>query len=118
MIHLRWPPICAFVLEVALAATLDVGVKRGWLALQQSLIVGMAGGATDGLNALDRRVAGYAVVLQRCVRGGKLPRTDLSQPDRRPHHTSLMQNAPQRNSGDQDEEDNNPFFHLNHLSPK
>src|SRR5581483_1201800 len=67
MIHFRWPPIRALMLDVALAASLDVGMKRGRLALQQCLIVRMADGAIDGLHTLDRRVTGGAIVFQRSV---------------------------------------------------
>ena len=67
MIHLRGSPIRALMLNVTLAASLDVGVKRGRLALQQCLIVRMADGAIDSLHACSRRVAGGAVIFQRCV---------------------------------------------------
>ena len=63
MIHLRWPPVYALMFDVALTASLDVGVKRGRLALQQGFIVRMAGNAIDGLHTLDRRVTCSAVIL-------------------------------------------------------
>lgn len=115
VIHLRWPPIYALMLEVTLAASLDVGMKRGRLALQQCLIVRVADGAIDGLHALDRRVAGGAVVFQRSVRSGERAGAGLPPPGRSLHRSSPIQNAPQHGDSDQDQDDDNPFFHLNYF---
>ena len=48
-------------------ARVDLGVKGGGLALQDGLIVGMAGDALARIHSFDSCVAGRAIILQRCV---------------------------------------------------
>lgn len=67
MIHIRCPRASAAVFEVARGAALNVRMKRCWLALKERSIVGVADDAFCCFNAFDRRVAGRAIILQRCV---------------------------------------------------
>ncbi len=55
------------VFEMAGSARADIGVKGGWLALEDGLIVGMAGDALVRIHSFDGCVAGRTIILQRCV---------------------------------------------------
>ena len=67
VIHFRRGRHTALVFEMAGGARVDLGVKGGRLALQDGFIVGMAGDTLARIHSFDRRVAGRAIILQRCV---------------------------------------------------
>src|SRR6266568_4313051 len=68
MIHLGGARGPSAMFEMTRRTALNIGVKCGRLPLKKRSIVGMADDAFACLNAFDRRVAGTAVVFERCVR--------------------------------------------------
>lgn len=71
VVHVGRAFVSSLMLGVTLDATPHIGMECGWLALQQRFVVGMANDAIAGLDALDRRVTGGAIVFQKCVRLGQ-----------------------------------------------
>jgi hypothetical protein len=67
---------------VALAATAHVGVEGRRLALQERCVVRVADDATGRLDSFDGRVAGSAVVFQKCVALGERTGTGHALPSR------------------------------------
>ncbi len=67
MVHLRRPRHPPLMFEMAGAARADLGMKGGWLTLEERLVVGMADDAALRFHSFDRRVAGRAIILQRRV---------------------------------------------------
>lgn len=62
MVHCRGHARGALVLAMAAGAYLNVGVKRRGLPLQQRRVIGMAAHAFGRLDALNRGMAGNALV--------------------------------------------------------
>ena len=67
VVHFGGTPIDPLMFAVALPTTTHVGMERSRLALQDGLVIGMAGDAVGGLNALDGGVTGRAIVFQKRV---------------------------------------------------
>ena len=74
MVHLGRALVDSPMLGVALDAAPHVGMKGGGLALEQRLVVGVAGNALACFDTLYGRVTGGAVVFQKRVRLGQLSR--------------------------------------------
>ena len=62
VIHLRRHSQRVLVLHMTAAADLEVGMERGWLTLQESCVVGVAGNTKSRLDAFYRSVTGRAIL--------------------------------------------------------
>jgi hypothetical protein len=82
MIHLRRPVTESLMFLVTVFTAADIGMKRGGLSLEQSLVVGVAYDAVGRGYATNRRMAGIAVVFEMGVRGGQSARTYGCVPER------------------------------------
>ena len=69
------------MLEMTRRAALNIGMKRGRLPLKKRSIIGMTDDASAGLNAFDGRVAGRAIIFERCVRLRKVAGADHVLPE-------------------------------------
>lgn len=76
VIHLRRAGHTPLVFEMAGHARGDFAVKGGRLALEDGLVVGVTHNAFARNHALDRRVAGRAIILERGVSLRQLSGTD------------------------------------------
>ncbi len=83
MIHLGWPRGPSAMFEVTRRAALNICMKRGRLPLKKRLIVGMADDAFVRLHSLHRRVAGSAIVFERCMRLRKVAGANHVLPENR-----------------------------------
>src|SRR6266542_3666409 len=88
MIHVGGTGSSSAMFEMTRCAALNVRVKCGWLSLKKGSIVGMADDAFACLNSFHRRVAGGAIVFERCVRLRELAGADHVLPENRREHSA------------------------------
>ena len=82
MIHRSQSFAKTTMFAVALAATAHVGMEGRRLALQERGVIRVADNATGGLDSFAGRVAGGAVVFQKCVALGERTGTGHALPGR------------------------------------
>lgn len=90
VVHANPAPVTSLMLAVALDAAADAGVECSWLALQQGLVVGVAGNTAAGFDTLDRRVTGGAVMSQKRVRLGQVAGEGHALPGRLAQHPGTL----------------------------
>lgn len=95
MVHYGWHTVLSNMFAMATDARLDIRMERGRLALQQRTVVRVAGNAEPGLDALDRGMAGAALVFECGMGSGQRPWGDGLLPNHSHHVGAFWPSVPE-----------------------